>query len=41
MGELVFVGGLVGMGVSALLILILIPVFRKNRKKLLKQMEEE
>lgn len=41
MGNTLFLGGLAGMGISLLLILILIPVFRKNRKKLLRQMEEE
>jgi len=41
MGTILFFGGLAGMGISLLMILILIPVFRKNRKKLLKQMEEE
>lgn len=41
MGDILFFGGLAGMGISFLLILILIPVFRRQRKKLLKRMEEE
>lgn len=41
MGDILFFGGLAGMGISFLLILILIPVFRRQRKKLLKKMEEE
>ena len=41
MGDILFFGGLAGMGISVLLILILIPVFRRQRKKLLKRMEEE
>lgn len=41
MGEMLFIGGLAGMGITILLLLILIPIFRRQRKKLLKQMEEE
>ncbi len=41
MGNILFFGGLTGTGISLLLIVILIPIFRKQRKKLLKQMEEE
>lgn len=41
MSDILFFGGCTGMGVSLLLILILIPIFRRQRKKLLKQMEEE
>lgn len=41
MGDILFFGGCIGMGVSFLLIVILIPVFRQQRKKLLKQMKEE
>lgn len=41
MGDILFFGGLAGMGISFLLILILVPVFRRQRKKLLKRMEEE
>ncbi len=41
MGDILFFGGCVGMGISLLLILILIPVFRIQRKNLLKRMEEE
>lgn len=41
MGDILFFGGLAGMGISILLILILVPVFRWQRKKLLKRMEEE
>ncbi len=41
MGDMLFFGGLAGMGISFLLIVILVPVFRRQRKKLLKRMEEE
>ena len=41
MGDILFFGGLAGMGISFLLIVILVPVFRRQRKKLLKRMEEE
>ncbi len=41
MSDILFFGGCIGMGVSVLLILMLIPIFRIHRKKLLKRMEEE
>lgn len=41
MGNVIFLSGLVGMAFSVLLILILLSVFRRQRKKLLRQMEEE
>ena len=41
MGDMLFFGGLAGMGISFLLIVILVPVFRRQRKRLLKRMEEE
>ncbi len=40
MGDMIFYGGLIGMGISLLLWLILIPVFRVQRKKLRKRIEE-
>ena len=41
MGNILFFGGLAGMGIFLFLILIFIPLFRNQRKKLLKRMEEE
>ncbi len=40
MGDYLFFGGLAGMGVSALAVLVLIPVFRAQRKKKLKKIEQ-
>lgn len=39
MGDMIFYGGLAGMGISLLLVLILLPVFRGQRKRLRKKIE--
>ena len=40
MGDMIFYGGLAGMGISLLLLLILLPVFRGQRKRLRRKIEE-
>lgn len=40
MGDMLFFGGLAGAGLCLLLCLILIPVFKWQRKRLLKMIEE-
>ncbi len=40
MADLLWYGGLAGMAVSLLVLIILLPVFRKKRKSLYKQIEE-
>ncbi len=40
METILFYGGLAAMAVSLLLLLILVPVFRGQRKHLLKQLDE-
>ncbi len=40
MTEILLFGGLAAMGVSLLLLLILIPVFRHQRKKVIRQIED-
>lgn len=40
MGNIIFYGGLAGMGITFLLGLILIPVFRGQRKKMYKKIED-
>ncbi len=40
MADLLWYGGLTGMAVSLLVLLILLPVFRKKRKKLYREIEE-
>lgn len=39
MTELLLYGGLAGMGVSLLLLIILVPVFRHQRKKMIERIE--
>ena len=40
MADLLWYGGLAGMAASLLVLIILLPVFRKKRKKLYKRIEE-
>ena len=40
MAELLWYGGLTGAGLSLVLLTILLPIFRKRRKRLLKEIEE-